>query len=199
MLKLFLKLFKKVAKRNLRSSSFVKIAKNANVSGVDLEVRRKISNKIYLEIGEGSLVSGKFVVENEMGGIYIGENTFIGESEFISINKIEIGDDVLISWGCTFIDNDAHSLISRERIDDVSNWKRGVENGETGHYKDWTKVHSAPIKIGNKVWVGFNSIILKGVVIGDGAVVGAGSVVTKDVAPYTVVAGNPAKFIKKTK
>lgn len=53
-----------------------------------------------------------------------------------------------------------------------------------------------PITIGNDVWIGACSIILKGVTIGDGAVVAAGSVVTKDVEPYTIVGGNPAKFIK---
>ena len=54
----------------------------------------------------------------------------------------------------------------------------------------------APIAIGNDVWVGGGAIILPGITIGDGAVIGAGAVVTKNVAPYTIVAGNPAKFIK---
>lgn len=52
-------------------------------------------------------------------------------------------------------------------------------------------------EIGNDVWIGSNVIILGGVVIGDGAVIGAGSVVTKNVAPFTIVAGNPAKEIRK--
>lgn len=53
------------------------------------------------------------------------------------------------------------------------------------------------VHIGNDVWIGANAILLGGINIGDGAVVGAGSVVTKDVEPYTIVAGNPAKAIKK--
>ncbi|MGC8751800.1 DapH/DapD/GlmU-related protein, partial [Hydrotalea sp.] len=67
-----------------------------------------------------------------------------------------------------------------------------------GAYKNWEKVKSSPIKIADKAWIGFNVIILKGVTIGEGAIVGAGSVVTKDVPPYAVVAGNPAKIIKYT-
>lgn len=53
------------------------------------------------------------------------------------------------------------------------------------------------VVIGNDVWIGHNAIIMGGITIGDGAVIGSGSVVTKDVAPYTVVAGVPAKFIKR--
>jgi maltose O-acetyltransferase len=51
--------------------------------------------------------------------------------------------------------------------------------------------------INDKAWIGFNAILLKGVVIGEGAVVAAGSVVTKDVEPWTMVAGNPARVIKR--
>lgn len=53
-----------------------------------------------------------------------------------------------------------------------------------------------PTVIGNDVWIGLRAIIMPGITIGDGAVVGAGSVVTKDVAPYAIVGGNPAKFIR---
>jgi len=56
---------------------------------------------------------------------------------------------------------------------------------------------TAPIRIGPNGWIAAWSVVLPGVTIGDGAVVGAGSVVTKDVAPWTVVGGNPAKFIKE--
>jgi len=58
---------------------------------------------------------------------------------------------------------------------------------------------SAPIIIGNNVWIATRAMILKGVTIGDGAVVAAGAVVTKDVKPFTVVAGVPAKLIKQLK
>ena len=62
--------------------------------------------------------------------------------------------------------------------------------------KDWTHVAHAAVTIKDKAWIGFNVSILKGVTIGEGAVVGAGSVVTRDVAPYSVVAGNPVRLIR---
>lgn len=59
------------------------------------------------------------------------------------------------------------------------------------------KNHYKPIKIGNNVWIGSNSTVLQGINIGDWAVVGAGSVVTRDVESYTIVAGNPARVIRR--
>ena len=60
----------------------------------------------------------------------------------------------------------------------------------------WTENHTPPI-IGNDVWIGANVVVLQGVKIGDGAIVAAGAVVTKDVEPYSIVGGVPAKMIKK--
>ena len=65
--------------------------------------------------------------------------------------------------------------------------------------KDWSNVKSKPIKICDKVWIGFNAIVLKGVTIGNGAIIGAGAVVTKNVEPNCIIAGNPAVVIKKIK
>jgi maltose O-acetyltransferase len=64
-----------------------------------------------------------------------------------------------------------------------------------GHPKKLEEVASAPIVIEDDAWIGFNSTILKGVTIGRGAVVGAATVVTKDIPAYAIVAGNPAKII----
>ncbi|MCF2661720.1 hypothetical protein I6E42_06300 [Pseudoflavonifractor phocaeensis] len=68
-----------------------------------------------------------------------------------------------------------------------------------GPHVDYSRIASAPIVIKDRAWLGFNAIILKGVTIGDGAVVGAGSVVTKDVPDYAVVGGNPDKILKYAK
>lgn len=62
--------------------------------------------------------------------------------------------------------------------------------------KCWDAVTVRPVVIRDKVWLGFNVIVLKGVTIGEGSVVAAGSVVTRDVPDFTLVAGNPARFIR---
>lgn len=162
----------------------------------EVRIGSDIVSRPHIVIGSHSVISGSFVIENANGNISIGDRTFIGGGRFISINQIHIGSDVMFSWGCTVMDNDAHSLDWRNRVNDVADWKRGLDEKRIGVYKDWSNVESAPIRVEDKCWIGFDVIILKGVTIGEGAVVAAGSVVTKDVAPYTLVAGNPARFIK---
>lgn len=176
-------------------NGFIEIGANTKFEKLKIEIRSD-EVKNYMVFGCDSLLNGHFVIENSSGKILIGDRTFISGGLFISINSIIIGNDVMFSWGCTVMDNDAHSLSWRDRINDVTDWKRGFEQNQIGKFKNWSKVESSPVIIGDKCWIGFNVIILKGVTIGEGAVVAAGSVVTKNVAPYTLVAGNPARYIK---
>lgn len=188
--------------QKVKSHNF-SMGKGSIDNGIKVQIRlnskTNLSEKIAfpLKIGINCIVSGNFVFENGNGKIFIGDRTFVGGGDFICIEKIEIGNDVLISWGCTFMDNNAHATDFELRKSDVHDWKRGIEEGKVGYYKDWKNVASKPILIMDKVWIGFKVIILKGVTIGEGAIVGAGSVVTKDVPAWTVVAGNPAQIIKR--
>jgi len=93
------------------------------------------------------------------------------------------------------MDSNAHSLDPDIRANDAYDWKAGVDAGRIGAYKDWSQVASAPIYIEDNVWIGFECAILKGVRIGKGAVIGARSMVTRDVPPYCVYAGAPARFV----
>jgi acetyltransferase-like isoleucine patch superfamily enzyme len=110
-------------------------------------------------------------------------------------HSITIGDGSqvegeLIVHHCNITDNDSHEMDHLERA-------RGVEElFQLGYRMEKGNVKSAIITIEPYVWINFNVTILKGVTIGKGAVVAAGSIVTKDVAPFTLVAGNPARFIK---
>lgn len=178
-------------------SKFILCPQSSNISNMKISVRNPLDGKKYIEIGENCLINGTFIFEISEGIITIGDRTFIGGGTFICIDEIKIGSDVMFSWGCTIADNNSHSHVWSERENDVISWKKGVDENKIGGYKDWTNVKRGKVVIKDKAWIGFNSIILKGVTIGEGAIVGAGSVVTKDVPNWTIVAGNPAKIIRE--
>ena len=168
----------------------------AGRAGVTISPRAKVAYRkirfvqnCTLSIGSGSIVEAAIIFDRPGGSIRIGDRTFVGASTFVCAEHIEVGDDILISWGCTIVDHNSHALAWKDRSQDVANWYEGK--------KDWTAVERAAVRIGNKAWIGFNAIILKGVSIGEGAIVGAGSVVTRDVPAFTVVAGNPARPIRE--
>lgn len=129
-------------------------------------------------------------------GIKIGKGSAIWQgAQFTGdkLNEIEIGDHCAISFNSFWVAGAAIIL------------KNDVV---TGHFVEfYTSDHdpddpaftrrNAPIVIEDHVWIGSRAIILKGVTVGRGAVIAAGSVVTRDVAPFTIVGGNPAKLIRK--
>ncbi|WP_017260216.1 acyltransferase [Pedobacter arcticus] len=172
---------------------------NAIIKSFDLDFRSKIENRKYVTIGSNCLISATFTFETSKGEIKIGNNIHIGGAHFICRTKIEIEDDVTMAWGITIYDHNSHSIYWEERKNDnLQCYKDYLEfNGDSIKRKDWSNVVSRPILIKCKAWVGFNVTILKGVTIGEGAVIGAGSFVVKDVEPFTVVGGNPARLIKR--
>lgn len=167
---------------------------NFNISFFSKPEKRK-----YINIGKNSILNCSLVFESEKGYIEIGDNVYIGGGRIISRDSVIIGNDVITAWGITIYDHNSHSIYWEERKDDVRNVYSDILNGGFINNKDWTNVASKPIVIKDKVWIGFDAVILKGVTIGEGAVIGARSVVTKDVPPYAIVAGNPAKIIKYLK
>jgi len=117
---------------------------------------------------------------------------------FISRSSITIGNNVTIAWGGTIYDHNSHSLNYLDRRKDIENLMSDLKENRSHVYsKDWSVVKTKPIVIKDDAWIGMNVIILKGVTIGRGAVVGAGSVVTNDVPDWTVAAGNPARVVKE--
>jgi acetyltransferase-like isoleucine patch superfamily enzyme len=157
-----------------------------------IELRKVVFNAgCFLQVGENSNINASIRFDKDKSKIIIGNRTYIGNSLIVASERVTIGDDVLIAWGCTIVDHNSHSVHWGERQNDVLNWNVGK--------KDWKTVKMKPVIISDKVWIGFNTIILKGVSIGEGAVIGAGSVVTGDVPPFTIYAGNPARLIREIK
>jgi serine acetyltransferase len=106
------------------------------------------------------------------------DQVFVGCGTMFDLScKLTIGQGTLIAPGCFIIDHN-HGTRADARI-----WSQPCISG--------------PVGIGSDVWLGARAIVLPGVHIGDGAVVAAGSVVTRDVAPMTVVAGVPARFMRR--
>lgn len=159
---------------------------------------REYAEKKRVKIGKNNVLACSLIFESDDGLIKIGNNNFInGNTKLISRNSIEIGDFVTIAWNVTIYDHDSHSLNALDRRADIEQQFLQARAGNSLiTNKNWATVNSRPIKICNDVWIGMNAIILKGVTVGEGAIVAAGAVVTKDVAPYTVVAGNPAVMVK---
>jgi len=142
-------------------------------------------------IGKGTHIRGELTIYPYGDGIEIGNNCYIGKGSVIrAADKVYIGNNVLIAHNVTIIDTDSHELDHRER---AISYQKIIT---TGHPSNKGNVQTSPVIINDFAWISFNVAILKGVTVGEGAIIAAGSVVTKDVPPYTMVGGNPAKEIK---
>lgn len=127
-------------------------------------------------LGKGSTIEDFATINNGVGSVIIGDHTRIGIG-CVVIGPVTIGNEVMLAQNIVL---------------------SGLNHG----YSDITRsiasqpVSTAPIVVEDEAWIGANSVVTAGVTIGKHAVIAGGSVVTKSVPPYTVVAGNPAKPIK---
>jgi acetyltransferase-like isoleucine patch superfamily enzyme len=154
-------------------------------------------------IGENSIIYESNTLEAYgCATITIGANSMLGGARIVSRNAVTIGARCLCSWGVFIQDFDPHSILPEKRRQEVLSMVTAFyprlgctltpENGT-----NQIGFSSAPIVIGEDVWIGANAIILKGVMLGDGCVVAAGAVVTKGhYPPGSILAGNPAKVVK---
>jgi acetyltransferase-like isoleucine patch superfamily enzyme len=161
---------------------------NGVVYGPNISGKRCIiKNKGRMELGDnvklnsypdGELYKTGLYTQLDSAIIKIGNNTGLNGTIVRARNKIIIGDNCMFGHGVVILDNNSHNI----SIDPI---KRATGN-----------IPDSPVIIGNNVWVGMRSIILKGVHIGDNSVIAAGSVVTKNVPNNQLFGGNPAIFIK---
>jgi acetyltransferase-like isoleucine patch superfamily enzyme len=143
-----------------------------------------------VRIGDCCDLQGAWVLDNVGASISIGSRTELNDACQINcIDRVVIGDDVLVAAQVYIADNDSHSADWEHRRHDHMARRAGA--------RDWSVVPHAPVHIESKAWIGRRAMIFKGVTIGEGAIVAAGSVVTQSVEPWTVVAGVPAREIRR--
>ncbi len=174
----------------LRKPFYKLYLKRRNVSYINLIIYGKplVINRGIINIGINSklISSSKYYGQgiqpvslytlNENSRIDIGSNCTLNGTSIRCVSNISIGSDCVFAPDVKIIDHDHHLSITE---------------------RNSTNYVSAPIVIENNVWVGYNVVILKGVKIGKNSIIGAGSVVVKDIPENCVAAGIPAKVIKK--
>lgn len=140
--------------------------------------RIHIGNQVNF-FGQVDIMSGGIFDEPRL---VLGDRVDIGHNVVFLVNKeIVIEDDVNVASGVRFMDSDAHPKDTAERIADLPPRPEEIK----------------PVRIGRYAWIGQNSFILKGVTIGEGAIIGVNSVVVTDIPPYSVAMGNPARVVVK--
>ncbi len=155
-------------------------------------LRYRSEAPVGLQLGRGSgIYSGTMLDVGPRGRIRVGKYALVTAVQIICDEEIEIGDCALLSWNVVLMDT------YRVPIDPIGRRRELERVPLRVPRRVDAEVPTRPIRIGNNVWIGFDACVLPGVTIGEGSIVGARSIVVKDVPPYTIVAGNPARFIRR--
>ena len=150
-------------------------------------------NASQIEIGDNTHILGQ-IIAYPGGAIKIGDFCYVSvDSRIWSFASVKIGNRVLIAHNVNIFDSQTHSFSAAHRHQEFLHVLFNQEPPPE------TDIGKAPVFIDDDVWIACGAIILQGVSIGRGAIVGAGSVVTKDVPAWTLVAGNPARVIRALK
>jgi acetyltransferase-like isoleucine patch superfamily enzyme len=177
----------------IRSGDMCLMGEHVRLVG-NARVRNFHGKKENICIGQNTVILGEICTFNEGAKIVVGADTYIGPGSNIwAFESIEIGNRVQVSFGVNIHDNDSHSASARNRCLHV---KTIMTSGHPHQVED---VGTGAIVIEDDAWIGFGSTILKGVKIGKGAIIGACSVITKDVPEMTIVAGNPQRVVGRAR
>jgi acetyltransferase-like isoleucine patch superfamily enzyme len=176
---------KKMAKRAVIGNDF-KFTKSTRIRNHGAREQIVIGN--YVSFLDDEIICYK------NGKIEVGDYVWMSiRGQILSASAVQIGNYSFFARDVYISDTNGHPT------DMLIRRKETIDYLERNIPPDIYNAATAPVKIGNDVWVGERVIILKGVTIGDGAVIAAGSVVTKDVPPHSIAAGNPAKIVKMMK
>ena len=145
---------------------------------------------IGLRVGRGASLEQTVLDVGPNGQISLGEFAFVSSARIICDSEVEIGEYALIGWNVVIMDTyrvpvDVEMRRHELERTSVTPERRLANDGEP-----------RPVRIGPNVWIGFEACVLPGVIIGEGAVIGARSVVRENVPPFTVIAGNPARIVR---
>lgn len=147
-----------------------------NIKPSNIEGRTKLLKEILGKYKETFYIEQPFICDYGYN-IEIGKNFYANHNLVIlDGNKVKFGDNVFVAPNCAFY-TAGHPLDYKERNKELE--------------------YAKPIKVGNNVWIGGNVTVLPGVSIGDNVVIGAGSVVTKDISSNVIAVGNPCRVIKE--
>lgn len=159
-----------------------------NTASADKEEKDRILNELLGGKGENLWITAPFYVDYGIN-VYFGNNCEVNMNcTFLDDNIIRIGDNVLIAPNVQ-IYTAFHPTNASDRFGNPK---------EDGSFT-FCKTRTAPVVIGNNVWIGGGAILLPGITIGDNVVIGAGSVVTKDIPDNTVAYGNPCRVIRENR
>lgn len=173
--------------RSVLTLNGVKFGKNVKVYGIPrIENRGRISlgnnmrlNSALCTYNSGNMQGPVLLRTTKTGCIEIGDEVYLNGTTIVSDERVLLGSRIMIGANTVIMDTNTHNIPYRNRL------------------KRWDKIDRKPVTVSDDVWIGANCFIMKGVTIGRGSVIGAGSVVVKDVEEFSVYAGNPAVFIKR--
>jgi acetyltransferase-like isoleucine patch superfamily enzyme len=155
-------------------------------------VRNPTGDAGRIRVGKHALVEGELAVWEYGGCIQIGEYSYVGVGTHVwSGESVTIGRYVLLAHNVNITDTNVHQISALERAEHVMRTDVHGQPFLKGSIK------TGPIEIGDHAWLNFSVGVLRGVKIGEGAIIGACSLVTKDVPPYTLAVGNPARVIRE--
>lgn len=160
-------IFKGYPLLQIEKDTRLKIGKNVSFTSLNRGYHLNLQNPV------------KLMLDKKGAEIIIGDNTRIHGTCIHAQESIRIGNNCLIAGNCQIIDSSGHDL-------SIENVKNRIN----------TKGKTKPIVIEDNVWIGANTFVLPGVTIGEGSIIGAGSIVLSNIPPYSIARGNPAVVIK---
>ncbi len=145
-----------------------------------------------VRIGRDCAIRGIIRCE-DAGHVVLGDLVYLGDGAIVSARtSVEIGEGTLIAHGVQVFDNDTHPIDADER---EAHFRSILKLGPRRDFQ----IGASPVTIGRRCWLGFSSAVMKGVTIGEDSIVAAGAVVTSNVGARCVVAGNPARRVRRLK